>query len=215
MPDVESLRLEDRIALRSAAAHLQNDFDGLFDRETIENCLYSSYDDMKPRASVNKFVTLMAERFAKQRLMAMARLEGHATTGGVPVVLFLCVHNAGRSQMALGWLEQLAHGRAVAWSGGSDPTSAMNPAAVQAMAEVGIDISGEFPKPWTDEIVKSADVVVTMGCADACPNFPGKSYQDWKVPDPAGQPLESVRPIRDQIGQQVRALLRQLHVPVA
>jgi protein-tyrosine-phosphatase len=135
-------------------------------------------------------------------------------TDGRPAVLFLCVHNAGRSQMALGWFERLAGGRAIAWSGGSEPGNEVNPAAVAAMAEVGIDISKEFPKPWTDEIVQAADVVVTMGCGDACPLYPGTRYEDWELDDPAGQAVEAVRPIRDEIGRRVRVLLESLGVPV-
>jgi len=130
----------------------------------------------------------------------------------VPVVLFLCVHNAGRSQMALGWFNRLAGERAVAWSGGSEPGVELNPAAVAAMAEVGIDITIEFPKPWTDEIVQAADVVVTMGCGDSCPLFPGKRYEDWELEDPAGQGVEAVRPIRDEIETRVRDLLASLDV---
>ena len=131
---------------------------------------------------------------------------------GVPTVLFLCVHNAGRSQMALGWFEHLAGERAVAWSGGSEPGNAVNPAAIAVMAEIGIDISKEFPKPWTEEIVQAADVVITMGCGDACPLYPGKRYEDWELEDPAGQSVEAVRPIRDEIGDRVRALLESLGV---
>ena len=142
----------------------------------------------------------MAERFARQRLKALARVEGKADDG-LPIVLFLCVHNAGRSQMALGWFNHLAGDRAVAWSGGSEPGNEVNPAAIAAMAEVGIDIAPEFPKPWTDEIVQAADVVVTMGCGDACPLFPGKRYEDWELDDPAGQGVDAVRPIRDEIGR--------------
>ena len=128
----------------------------------------------------------------------------------IPSALFLCVHNAGRSQMAMGWFNHLAAGRAVAWSGGSEPADQINPAAVRAMAEVGIDITGEFPKPWTDGIVKAADVVITMGCGDACPYYPGKRYLDWDLDDPAGQDVEHVRPIRDEIEQRVRELLAQM-----
>ena len=131
-----------------------------------------------------------------------------------PSVLFLCVHNAGRSQMALGWFRHLADDRAVAWSGGSEPGAAVNPAAVAVMAEVGIDISGERPKPWTDEIVRAADVVVTMGCGDACPWYPGKRYEDWVLDDPAGMGVETVRPIRDEIRGRVVGLLESLGVPV-
>ena len=130
-----------------------------------------------------------------------------------PTVLFLCVHNAGRSQMALGWFTHLAGDRAVARSGGSEPAAAVNPVAVEAMAEVGIDVSGEHPKRWTDEIVGAADVVVTMGCGDACPFVPGKRYEDWPLDDPAGQPIEVVRGVRDAIEQRVRGLLDDLGVP--
>lgn len=132
----------------------------------------------------------------------------------MPSVLFLCVHNAGRSQMALGWFRHLAGKGAIVWSGGSEPADAINPAAVAAMAEIGIDITSEFPKPWTDEVVRAADVVVTMGCGDACPFYPGKRYEDWQLDDPAGQSIDAVRPIRDEIGRRVRALLASLGVPV-
>jgi arsenate reductase (thioredoxin) len=132
-----------------------------------------------------------------------------------PTVLFLCVHNAGRSQMALGWFNRLAGDNAVAWSGGSEPGNEVNPSAVLAMAEVGIDIAHEYPKPWTDQIVRAADVVVTMGCGDACPLFPGKRYEDWELEDPAGHDVEAVRPIRDEIERRVRALLTSLEVPVS
>src|SRR5262245_56162179 len=146
--------------------------------------------------------------------MALGRVEGNHHDGR-PVVLFLCVHNAGRSQMAIGWFQHLAGDRAAAWSGGSEPGTEVNPAAVAEMAEVGIDISHEFPKPWTDEIVRAADVVVTMGCGDACPLFPGKRYEDWELDDPAGQSLAAVRPIRDEIGRRVREVLASLDVPVS
>jgi protein-tyrosine-phosphatase len=129
-----------------------------------------------------------------------------------PTVIFLCVHNAGRSQMALGWFRHLAGDRAVAWSGGSEPAKEVNPAAIAAMAEVGIDIAREVPKPWTDDVVRAADVVVTMGCGDACPLFPGTRYEDWVLADPAGLALDAVRPIRDEIGRHVRALLTDLRV---
>ncbi len=132
--------------------------------------------------------------------------------GAVPAVLFLCVHNAGRSQMALGWFNHLAGGRAVAWSGGSEPAEQVNPAAVAAMAEVGIDIAQEFPKRWTDDVVRAADVVVTMGCGDACPLFPGTRYEDWALDDPHGKGIDQVRPVRDEIGRRVRELLSSLGV---
>jgi protein-tyrosine-phosphatase len=133
----------------------------------------------------------------------------------LPAVLFLCVHNAGRSQMAMGWFNHLAGGRATAWSGGSEPGAHVNPAAVAAMAEVGIDISGAQPRRWTDEVVRAADVVVSMGCGDACPVYPGKRYEDWVLPDPFGKGVEEVRPTRDEIGRRVRALLLGLGVTPA
>jgi protein-tyrosine-phosphatase len=155
----------------------------------------------------------MAERLARQRRTAFARVDGNSDDG-LPVVLFLCVHNAGRSQMALGWFNHLAEGRAKAWSGGSEPGEEVNPSAVLAMAEVGIDITREYPKPWTDEIVRPADVVVTMGCGDACPVFPGKRYLDWELDDPAGQDVEAVRRIRDEVEERVRNLLVTIGVPL-
>ena len=213
MPDREELGLDVQLALRTAARNLEHDFDGTFGKETIELFLTTSYDQFASRASVATFLPLLAERFAKQRLQALAKVEGKADDG-LPTVLFLCVHNAGRSQMALGWFNHLAADRAVAWSGGSEPGKEVNPSAVLAMQEVGIDITGEFPKPWTDEIVQAADVVITMGCGDACPLFPGKRYEDWTLEDPAGQDLDAVRPIRDEIEQRVRGLLASLDVPV-
>ena len=131
----------------------------------------------------------------------------------VPKVVFLCVHNAGRSQMAAGWMRHLAADRVEVYSGGSDPANEINPAAVRSMADVGIDISREQPKRWTDEIVRDADVVVTMGCGDACPVFPGTRYVDWAIADPAGLPVEAVAPIRDEIGRRVRELVAELGIP--
>ena len=129
------------------------------------------------------------------------------------MVLFLCTHNAARSQMALGFFTHLAADRAIAWSGGSEPATRINPSTIEAMRERGIDISGEFPKPWTNEVVRAADVVVTMGCGDACPVIPGRRYEDWVLDDPAGLGLEQVRPIRDEIERRVRRLLDQMEVP--
>ena len=129
-----------------------------------------------------------------------------------PQVMFVCVHNAGRSQMALGWFTKLAGDNAIAWSGGSEPGAEVNPSAVAAMAEIGIDISEEFPKPWTQEFVQAADVVVTMGCGDACPIFPGKRYEDWVLDDPAGMSVEAIRPVRDEIGHRVQDLLHRIGV---
>jgi protein-tyrosine-phosphatase len=211
MPDLNELAPDQMLALKTAAADLNEEFAGTFGQETIELFLTTSFDEFAGRATVKNFLPLLAQRFARQRLQALAKVEGRAFDG-VPVVLFLCVHNAGRSQMALGWFNHLAGDRAVAWSGGSEPGTEVNPAAVVAMAEIGIDITGEYPKPWTDEIVGAADVVVTMGCGDACPFFPGKRYEDWELDDPAGRDPDAVRPIRDEIEQRVRNLLAELGV---
>jgi arsenate reductase (thioredoxin) len=199
-------------ALHIAATDLQRDFSEMFGMETIRRLLNSCYEDLAERATVARYLPVLAERFARQRLDAAARLEGKISDGK-PTVLFLCTHNAGRSQMARGFFAHLAGERAVAWSAGSEPGNEINSAAVEAMAEVGIDITEEFPKPWTDEIVEAADVIVTMGCGDACPVYPEKRYEEWTLPDPAGQSLDTVRPIRDDIEKHVRRLLGDLHVP--
>lgn len=128
----------------------------------------------------------------------------------MPDVLFVCVHNAGRSQMAAALLHHHANGTVLVRSAGSSPAAEINPAVVEAMAEIGIDISHEFPKPLTTEGVQSADIVITMGCGDACPVFPGKRYLDWDLDDPAGKTLEQIRPIRDEIGHRVQELLTEL-----
>jgi protein-tyrosine-phosphatase len=206
------LSIDQQLALRTAVSNLRRRFDGVFGVETIERFLYSSYDEFAGRAVVLNYLPLLAERFARQRLGALAKVEGKQDSG-VPIVLFLCTHNAGRSQMALGFFTHLAGEGAVAWSGGSDPAGRINPSAVAAMAERGIDISGEYPKPWTDEIVRAADVVITMGCGDACPVFPGRRYEDWDIDDPAGKGVEDVRPIRDEIERRVHHLLASVGVP--
>lgn len=208
------ITLDQTLALKTATTRLAKEFDGTFNAETIERFLHSSYDQFAGKATMVNFLPLLAERFARQRLQAMAKVEGHGADGQ-PVVLFLCVHNAGRSQMALGFFNHHAAGRAIAWSGGSEPGEQINAAAVAAMSERGIDIAQEYPKPWTDEIVQAADVVITMGCGDACPYFPGKRYEDWKLDDPAGMDVAGVRPVRDEIERRVVALLDELGVPVS
>ena len=142
-------------------------------------------------------MTVGAEKYALQRLEALA--HSRTTPEGVPAVLFLCVHNAGRSQMALGWFNHLLPVVPLLGQEVRSPDSELNPDVVKAMAEVGIDISQEFPKPWTDEFLGAADVVVTMGCGDACPLVPGKRYEDWELEDPTGKSLEEIRPIREAV----------------
>ena len=209
---LDALPLDLQHLVRRATANLEREFAGTFGRETVERFIADSIEALVPTAKVQTFLPLLTERFARDRLRALAKLEG--SLGGVPGVLFLCVHNAGRSQMAAGWLRHLAGDHVMVWSGGSEPASEINPAAIEAMAEVGIDITAEFPKPWTDEIVRAVDVVVTMGCGDACPLYPGKRYEDWELADPAGQDLAAVRPIRDEIRDRVERLLASLQQPV-
>ena len=210
----ENVSIDQNLALHSAAARLSDEFANIYGPETIERFLHSSYDQFATGSTIPNFLPLLAERFARQRLTALARVEGHHDDGR-PVVLFLCVHNAGRSQMALGFFQQIAGDQAVAWSGGSEPGIDVNPGAIAAMAERGVDISREYPKPWTDEVVRAADVVVTMGCGDACPIFPGTRYENWDLDDPDGLDVAAVRPIRDEIERRVRGLLDELAVPVS
>jgi arsenate reductase (thioredoxin) len=209
---VAELPLEQRLQLRQAAERLQRRFDGQLNTETIERFLNDSFEQIAAGARLPNWLPLLAERFANDRLRALVRLEAGAEVT-TPAVLFLCVHNAGRSQMAAGWLRHLAGDRVDVFSGGSEPAESLNRGAVAAMAEVGIDIAEELPQPWADEIVRAADVVVTMGCGDACPLYPGKRYLDWELDDPSGRPVEEIRPIRDEIGRRVRALMDDLGVP--
>jgi protein-tyrosine-phosphatase len=201
-----------RMMVAQAAERLKTEFAGIFSVETIERFMSDSQANLESRARVNTWLPILIERFARDRLRALARVEG-LVADRRPAVLFLCVHNAGRSQMAAGWLRHLAGETVEVFSGGSDPAADVNQVAVEAMAEVGIDIRTEFPKPWTDEIVRAADVVVTMGCGDACPVFPGKRYEDWELTDPAGQPIEVVREVRDDIEARVRGLMASIGVP--
>ena len=187
---------------------LAAEFDGTFGIETIERYLSESLDHFGD-AKVQAFLPIFVRRFARDRLRALAQSTGAIVTG-IPEVLFVCVHNAGRSQMAAGLLAHHAKGRVNVRSAGSAPANEINAAVVAAMAEVGVDITEEFPKPLTDEFARAADVLVTMGCGDACPVYPGKRYLDWELADPAGQGVEAVRPIRDEIDRRVRALLAEL-----
>lgn len=208
----ESLHVDTQHELRQAADRLAIEFRPSFGAETVERYLASSFNQLGAAPGITKFLPLLAERFTRQRLKAIARIEG-LHHDGKPVVLFLCTQNAGRSQMALGFFEAMAGDTATTWSGGSEPASQISPIAAQAMHERGIDITHEFPKPWTDEAVRAADVVVTMGCGDACPVFPGKRYENWEVDDPHDGTLEAIRPIRDDIERRVRQLIGSLTQP--
>lgn len=212
MTDTLDLRQRDQI--QDAAKRLRGEFSGVFAVETIERVLHDSMRQLRSKANYDPFVPLLAERFARERLRAAAKTDSETMTT-TPTVLFLCVHNAGRSQMAAGWLRHLAGDRVDVLSGGSNPRGEVNPTAVAAMAEVGIDIADAYPKPWTEETLGAADVVITMGCGDACPVIPGKRYLDWELGDPAGQAIDAVRPIRDDIERRVRGLIDDMGVDSA
>jgi arsenate reductase (thioredoxin) len=187
---------------------LRAEFQGIFSAETVERFMAESLEALAG-ARLKQYVPLFVHRFARERLRALGQAEG-TITKEVPEVLFVCVQNAGRSQIAASLLDHYAEGRVHVRSAGSEPADQINPNVVQAMAEMGIDIGKEFPKPMTDEVVQAADAVITMGCGDACPIYPGKRYEDWEVDDPADADLEGVRRIRDDIGQRVQRLLADL-----
>jgi protein-tyrosine-phosphatase len=207
------LTTEQIFLIRQGAERLRHEFDGSFNVETIEQYMLDSQELLHSQAKFTRWLPLLIERLTRDRLRAVARLEFGA--GGKPAVLFLCVHNAGRSQMGAGWLRHLAGDRVDVFSGGTDPGVGMNEGAVAAMSEVGIDISSELPQPWTDEIARAVDVIVSMGCGDACPIYPGKRYEDWDLRSPSGQPIEVVREIRDDVRTRVEALIASLGLGVA
>ena len=191
-----------------AAAALKTEFAGIFSEQTIARYIAESLD-LLGNARINLYVPVLAHRFARERLRALAQAEG-TIVKDQPEVLFVCVHNAGRSQMAAGLVKLRSEGRVHVRSAGSAPGEEINPAVVEAMTELGVDIGEEFPKPLTDEVVRAADVVITMGCGDACPIYPGKTYEDWELEDPEGQDLETVRRIRDEIDERVQRLVDDL-----
>lgn len=213
MSEVPQLSTEQHLQLKQSAQSLHRRFRGIFSVETIERYMREALGRMVD-AKITTWLPVLAERIVGDRLRAIAKLE-HLIPGEKPHVVFLCVHNAGRSQMAAGWMRHLAGDAVEVFTGGSEPASQVNPAAVQAMAEVGVDISDQIPQPWTDDVVRAADAVITMGCGDACPIFPGKRYEDWDVADPAGLDVEAVRPIRDDLRRRVEELIASLNLPVA
>jgi arsenate reductase len=191
-----------------AAGALASEFKGIFSEQTIARYIGESLD-LLGDSKINVYVPVLAHRFARERLRALAQAEG-ALVKEQPEVLFVCVHNAGRSQMAAGLVKLRSEGRVHVRSAGSAPGEEINPAVVEAMTEIGVDLTEEFPKPLTDEVVRAADVVITMACGDACPIYPGKRYEDWELDDPAGKDLETVRRIRDEIDARVQRLISEL-----
>lgn len=199
-------------ALKVGLDRLHDRFGHVAGPETIQRLFDETVTSFEG-AKVTSWIPTLAERFTADRLRAVEKMEMTLLTDK-PYVLFLCIQNAGRSQMAAAWASHLAGGGIEVFSGGSAPAQGVNQVAVQVMAEAGIDMAGAYPKPWADELVEAADVVITMGCGDACPVILGKRYEDWQVPDPAGQDVETVRLIRDELRERVVALLSSLDVPV-
>jgi len=195
--------------LRRLAGDLTEKFAGVFNSETIERYVLESYTGLLRTSTVRTHLASRTIHFATDRLTALAQAKG-AIERTVPEVLFVCEQNAGRSQMAAVLTAQLSQGRVHVRSAGSAPGKDLNPAVVEAMAELGLSMTEEFPKPLTDDVVQAADVVVTMGCGDACAIYPGKRYEDWELTDPAGLSLVEVRGIRDDIRTRVEALLAEL-----
>lgn len=211
MSDADALTIPPAVAalLDTSAVRLSERFAAVFSPETVRECLEDSYLVLAATARVQSHVYVLAERFAAERLSATAKATGLAVAA-VPEVLFVCVRNAGRSQMAAALLAHHAAGRVTVRSAGSAPAETINPAVVAALAEIGLDITEAFPKPLTDEAVRASDVVITMGCGDACPIHPGRRYLNWDLEDPAGADLDVARGLREEVDARVQALLAEL-----
>lgn len=210
----ETLDPVTRSHIEKAAEALEDEFAGVFSRQTIARYLAESVD-LLGESRITVYVPVLAHRFARERLKALGQAEG-LVAKNQPEVLFVCVQNAGRSQMAAGLVSLRSGGRVSVRSAGSNPADAVNPRVAEVMGELGVDLADAFPKPLTDEVVRAADVVITMGCGDACPIYPGKRYEDWVVADPAeAESLDEVRAIRDDIDARVRKLLAELGIDVA
>ena len=184
-------------------------YEGVFDRDTVQRAVDLARATLEPVSKIPAFLPILTERFARDQLLAAAQIEGKIATS-IPEILFVCVHNAGRSQMAAALAKHLSAGKVHVRSAGSQPDQQIQPVTIQALAERGIQITESFPKPLTNDVVRAADVIITMGCGDACPVLPGKRYEDWDVADPNGQPIEAVRAIRDDIQARVTTLLGEI-----
>jgi len=197
-------------ALDRIASDLAVRFAGIFSAETVAEYVHGSYELLAGRAHITRYLPSLTGRFAADRLRALAEADG-LSGDGVPDILFVCVQNAGRSQLASAILRSLAGDSVRVLTAGSEPASQVNPHIIDALDEIGIGLGGEYPKPLTDEVVRAADYVITMGCGDACPIYPGKHYLDWDLPDPAELSLDGVREVRDDIDVRVRELLAELN----
>jgi arsenate reductase (thioredoxin) len=209
-PELE-LSAGERAAAHRALARLAGPYTRLLGAQRVERIVREELLRLRG-VHTRRFLDLLTERHARERLRALAQAEGRLAKT-VPEVLFVCVRNAARSQLAAAVAEQAGAGRVHAWSAGSQPGEAIQPEVATALAEIGVDPSACAPKPWTTELVRAADVVVTMGCGDACPYVPGVRYLDWDVPDPAGRPLDEVRALREQLRGRVEELIAQLTRP--
>ena len=200
-------------SLDKLADDLAYAYDGVIPRDEVDAVVRESFDLLSQRSKITDFLVVLTRRFARERLAARAATHG-VIRGGVPEALFICVRNAGRSQMAAALMQHRSEGRVHVRSAGSDPGDGIHPVVTEAMAEIGVALTEAFPKPLTDDVVRASDVIVTMGCGDTCPVYPGKRYLDWDLADPHGKPLAEVRVIRDEIDRRVGALLGEmLHAP--
>lgn len=195
--------------LHRIAERLSQQYAGIFAEETVERYVFESYTALARTAKISLYLPAVTEHFASDRLSALARSKGFTDTGA-PEVLFVCVQNAGRSQMAAALLTFESRGRIRVRSAGSQPAQELDESVVAVMAEMGLDLSAAYPKPLTDDVVRGSDVVITMGCGDSCPIYAGKRYEDWDLPDPGGQSVDAVREIRDRIHDRVKVLAASL-----
>ncbi len=186
-------------------------YEGVFSRESVAQAISDARAALEPTATIPDFLPLLVSRFAREQLTAAAQADGRLAKP-VPELLFVCVQNAGRSQMAAALAQHLSAGKVHVRSAGSAPADQINPLAVQVLAERGMNLTEAYPKPLTNDVVHAADVIVTMGCGDACPIYPGRRYLDWDVADPKDQPIERVRDIRDDLQARITALLRDLNI---
>lgn len=198
-----------QVALDRLVDRIAETFAGVFAKETIERVVYESYASLLRNGTKVQFLVNFTEKFSRDRLRALATAKGRIAREE-PEVLFVCVQNAGRSQMAMAFMNQISEGKINVRSAGSMPASQVSEKTIAVMSELGFDLSGEFPKPLTDDVVQAADVVITMGCGDACPLYPGKKYLDWNLEDPAELDLDGVRRVRDQIKNLVENLVAEL-----
>ncbi len=197
--------------LSRVADRLDDSFTGIFSKETIERYVKESYDLLAVNATVTVHLPSLTERFAKDRLRALAQYETKIEKDK-PSILFVCVHNAGRSQMAAALATELSSGRVEVRSAGSAPSDSIPQNVHDAMQEIGLSLENAFPKPLTDEVVRASDVVITMGCGDACPIYPGKRYEDWSLNDPSELDLDGVREVRNDISERISNLLKEMKV---